>query len=310
MAIIDSARFNNLQSRIELILGNGAGQNGYGQSLASANVTSDGSEIVEAVDINNIYSDMLRARVHQVGPNDLSIAQIVQNRNIVAEDESFFVDDDGTTSVDAEGSKKGLADFEDLMTDIETDKFIVHTSQATLESSINSVRTTAWNGTIVHEFAATFNSEDHRRHFFNTGGQIRFNANNTLASTPKGLDWAELCSEVGTVIFDYNSTTSTGDGSGSSIGNYDLDGSEQIIYQKVGAGSYSGIYAGNLYTIKARLESVNRIIFRVEFNDVVTDPVIDNNVDGRLESVIQHYRATGEYVSVEAPSYFNENTLA
>lgn len=310
MAIIDSARFNNLQSRIELILGNGAGTNGYGQGLASTNVTADGSDVVEASDINNIYTDMLNARVHQVGPNDLSIAQIIQNRNIVAEDESFFVDDNGQTTADPDGEKKGVADFEDLMTDIETDKFIVHSSQASLEPSINSVRTTNWNGLIYHEVAVTFVDEDHRRHFFNTGGQIRFTANNTLASTPKGLDWAALASEIGTVVFNYDSTTSTGDGAGSSIGNYDLDGSSQIIYQKVGSGTYSGIYAGNLYTIKGRLDGNNRIIFRIEFNDVVTDPAIDNNVDGRLESVVQHYRATGSYVSVDAPSFFNQNTLA
>lgn len=310
MTIINAARFNNLQSRIELIFGNGAGQNGYGQTLTSANVTIDGSQVVETSDINNIYTDMLNARVHQIGPNDLSIAQLIQNRNVIAEDESFFVDDNGVSTADPDGAKKGIADFEDLMTTIETDKFLVHSSQAVLESSTNSVRTTAWNGLIYHEVVVTFDDENHRRHFFNTGGQIRFNATNTLASTAKGLDWAELCSEIGTVIFNYDTTTSTGDGSGSSIGNYDLDGSLQIVYQKVGAGSYSGIYAGNLYTIKARTDGNNRIVFRIEFNDVVTDPVIDNNVDGRLESIVQHYRATGDYVSVNAPSYFNQNTLA
>jgi len=310
MAIIDSARFNNLQSRIELIFGNGAGQNGYGQALNSANVTADGNDYVEAVDINNIYTDMLNARLHQIGPNDLSIAQIIQDRNVVADDESFFVDDDGNQTQDPDGAKKGLSDFEDLMTNIETDKFLVHNSQASLEAAINSVRTSNWNGLIYHEVAVTFTDADARRHFFNTGGQLRFNAQNTLSSTPKGLDWAALCSEIGTVVFAYNSTTSTGDGSGTAIGNYQLDGSSQIIYQKVGSGTYSGIYAGNLYTIKARLDGTNRIIFRIEFNDVVVDPVIDNNVDGRLESIVQHYRATGSYVSVAAPSYFNQNTLA
>jgi len=52
-----------------------------------------------------------------------------------------------------------------------------------------------------------------------------------------------------------------------------------------------------------------RIIFRIEFNDVVFDNNIDNNVDGRLESTLQHYRANGE-VTVVAPTYFNQQTLA
>ena len=49
MAEITAARINNLQSRIELILGNGAGQNGYGQSLSSDQV-SNASDVITAED--------------------------------------------------------------------------------------------------------------------------------------------------------------------------------------------------------------------------------------------------------------------
>jgi len=77
-----------------------------------------------------------------------------------------------------------------------------------------------------------------------------------------------------------------------------------VIYQKIGSGTYSAIYAGNIYTIKARLDGNTRIVFRIEFNDVVVDNNVDNNVDGRLESTVRHYRATGDYVEVAAPSYF------
>lgn len=309
MAEITAARLNNLQARIELILGNGAGQNGYGQTIASENVLNDGDTTIEADDLNNIYADMIRARIHQVGPGDVGIAEVIQNLNVVAEETSFFVNDLGQTQADADGVKKGLADFERLMTQIEADKLLVHPSQATIEPGISSVRTSSWNGLIVHEVQVNFASEDQRRHFFNTGGEIWFQANNSTASTPKGLDWAELCAQVGTVKFGANATIST-TGGGSSIGNYDLDGSLQIIYQKIGSGTYSAIYAGNIYTIKARLDGSTRIVFRIEFNDVVVDGNIDNNVDGRLESTVRHYRATGDYVEVAAPSYFNSSTLA
>lgn len=70
------------------------------------------------------------------------------------------------------------------------------------------------------------------------------------------------------------------------------------------------VYAGNLYTIKARLDGGARIIFRIEFNDVVVDNNVDNSVDGRLESIVKTYRAIGDYVEVDAPSYFNSSTLA
>jgi hypothetical protein len=114
--------------------------------------------------------------------------------------------------------------------------------------------------------------------------------------------------EIDTIKFNAETTTSTG-GGGSSIGNYDLTSSYQDVYTKTGSGSYSGVYAGNLYTVKARSDIPTRIIFRIDFNDVVVDNNIDNNVDGRLESTLQHLRADGD-VTVVAPTYFNNQALA
>lgn len=307
MADITAARINNLQSSISLILGVGAGQNGYGQTVTSAPVNNT-SDIIEAEDINLIYADILKARVHQVGTNDIGIAEVLQNLNVVAEDTSFFVDNNGVTSIDPDGFKKGLSDFESVMSQVNSDKLVMHPSQAALEPGISSVRSSTWNGLIYHEVTVTFSSADARRFFFNTGGEIRISASNTGATTPKGLDWNQLCSQAGTIKFSANTTTST-TGGGSSIGNYNLTSAYQDIYQKVGSGTYSAIYAGNIYTVKARSDIDTRIIFRIEFNDVVFDNNIDNDVDGRLESILQHYRANGEIV-VPAPSYFNTQALA
>jgi hypothetical protein len=307
MADITAARINNLQSSISLILGNGSGQNGYGQTVASLPVNNTG-DIVEAADLNAIYADILAARVHQVGLGDIGIAEVVQNLNIVAETESSFIDDNGVTSIDPEGFKKGIEDFENLMTQVQSDKALMHPSQAALEPGITSARTSSWNGLIFHEVVVTFSSADARRFFFNTGGELRISANNTSASTPKGLDWAQLCSQVGTIKFNSESTIST-TGGGSAIGNYDLTSAFQNVYQKIGSGTYSAVYAGNIYTVKVRSDIDTRIIFRIEFNDVVFDNNVDNNVDGRLQSTLQHYRANGDVV-VSAPSYYNTQTLA
>ena len=194
------------------------------------------------------------------------------------------------------------------MTQVQADKAVMHPSQAALEPAISSARSSTWNGLIAHEVQVTFSSANARRFFFNTGGEIRLSANNTGATTPKGLDWNQLCSQVGTVKFSAETTVST-QGGGTSIGNYDLTSAFQSIYQKIGSGTYSAVYAGNIYTIKARSDIDTRIIFRIEFNDVVFDNNVDNNVDGRIESVIQHYRADAD-VTVAAPSYYNTQTLA
>ena len=307
MADITASRINNLQSSIALILGTGSGQSGYGQTVTSVPVNNTG-DIVEAADMNAIYADILKARVHQVGPGDIGIAEVIQNLNIVAEDTSNFISDAGVTSIDPDGFKKGIEDFESLMNNVIADKALIDPTQAALEPGITSVRSSSWNGLVVHELQVTFSSADARRFFFNAGGEIRISANNTGASTPKGLDWNQLCTQAGTIKFSSESTVST-TGGGTSIGNYDLTSAFQNIYQKIGSGTYSAVYAGNIYTVKARSDIDTRIIFRIEFNDVVFDNNIDNNVDGRLESVVQHYRANGEVVTV-APSYFNSQELA
>jgi|TARA_B110000259_G_scaffold3622_1_gene4173 hypothetical protein len=307
MANITAARINNLQSSIELILGSGSGENGYGQSVSSAPVNNT-DDTVDATDMNNLYADILKARVHQVGAGDIGIAEVVQNLNVVAEDTSFNVSDLGVTTTDPDGFKKGIIDFETLMTQVQTDKALLDDSQSTLEPAISSARTSTWNGLIYHEVAVTFSSADARRFFFNAGGELRISANNTSASTAKGLDWTTLCSEVGTVKFSATSTTSVG-GSGSAIGNYSLTPGFKTIYQKIGSGTNQGVYAGNIYTVKARSDIATRIIFRIEFNDVAQVGNIDNNVDGRLESTLQHKRATGTVV-IQAPSYYNSQTLA
>jgi hypothetical protein len=307
MADITAARINNLQSSIALILGSGSGQNGYGQTVTSIPVNNTG-DVVDAADMNAIYADILKARVHQVGAGDVGIAEVVQNLNTVAETTSSFVSDAGVTTSDPDGFKKGIVAFETLMTQVQADKAVMHPSQVALEPGISSARSSAWNGLLTHEITVTFDDAAHKRYFFNTGGEIRVSANNTGASTPKGLDWNQLCSQVGTIKFAAETTTST-TGGGTSIGNYDLTSAFQDIYQKVGSGTYSAVYAGNIYTVKARSDIDTRIIFRIEFNDIVIDNNVDNNVDGRLESIIQHYRASGD-VSVVAPTYFNTSALA
>ena len=139
MAEITAARINNLQSRINLILGNGAGTTGYGQALTSSQVIPN--SIIEAEDINAIYADIVKARIHQVGPADAtvtSIAQVLEDQNIIADETSNIIDNTGAVTSDPQGTKKGLSDFEDLMQAVENDKQLIHPNQASLETVITS----------------------------------------------------------------------------------------------------------------------------------------------------------------------------
>ena len=310
--ITTAARHNLLQARLDQILGRGAGQSGYGQGIANygpsltsyqvSNLSDSNLNSISAVDVNSLYADMLRARVHQIGTAPTEIAQIVTELNTIAEKTSSFVGNDGIFTPDPEGSKKGIVNYENLMNNIELDKFRVHPSQVTLESAVSSTRSSPWNGIIFHEFTVSFINADHRRHFFNSGSEIRITSVITGAASLKGQDWAAFMSNVGTVRMNYNSTTNANNSGGSSIGNYGLTGLYQIIYQKSSQGTVSAIYAGNIYKISARSVGADSIQFKVEYNDVSTGSFVDVNVTGILENSVQLYRADSVYVSVPKPT--------
>ena len=310
MANITAARLNNLQNRISLIYGQGSGQNGYGQTPLSSQVSSiDGT--VQAQDLNNIYTDILNARIHQVGPGDVSIAQVLADQNIIAEDTSNKINDAGVVSSDPLGFKKGILDFEQIISQVETDKFEMHPSQANTALVLTDVRTASWNSLIYQIFTVTFDDADHRRHFFNSGSQIRLTASNSSARTPKGLDWAQLLGQnIGVISFGHSGTQRNGVDIAGRPGNYDLTSSFQTIYFKQGTGFTNGVYNGNTYTVKARESSDTVLEFRVEFDDAVFDNRVDNNVDGRLESNVQMYIAQSSAVSVDAPSFYITDSVS
>jgi hypothetical protein len=212
------------------------------------------------------------------------------------------------------------------MTDIESDKLTVDATQASTEAAISSQRTTSWNGTITHSFTVTFTDADHRRHFFNSGGEIWFDATLTGGSGSKDTDWQTILTNMGTIKFDHTATTSTGTGTGTAIGNYDLTSTYQTLFTKAGS---AAVYSENEYEVRAKENSGSIIEFEVRFEDNDTGdqqpnsdsvgggddgqdpagPAVDENVGGTLDSTIRQRRATGSNVSVPSPSYANTSTL-
>ena len=59
--IITAARYNSLQSRVATVMGVGSGDDGYGQNLNSAQVNVNDN--VQAIDINQLYTDMANGRI-------------------------------------------------------------------------------------------------------------------------------------------------------------------------------------------------------------------------------------------------------
>ena len=332
MAIGDTVtadRFNNLQTRITRILGFGGGDFGYKQGYSestgnygpaetSSQVSTDplsNRNIATAADINELYIDLLRARIHQIGLDDNEITDIIKNTriikdsNIIADGESFFVDNAGIETIDPEGFAKGFADFELLMDNIEVDKFVCHSTQGVAETGelINtgqpsmSQRTDGWNTKIEFVVKAVFDDFDHRRAFFNSGGEIRMEADLNLPEGAKSGDWANLLNSSGIIKFGYNETIGTAQGIVYPVGNNDLTLLDyQLLFSKSSSGiTLGGIYAANTFTISAKLLSDRIIEFKYEFDDADSSGEIDDLVVGDMSATIGHFRAKGVFDDAE-----------
>lgn len=285
--IISAARFNTLQAKIANVVGNGSGQYGYGQILASSKVAV--TNTVSAQHMTDLKTDIVKARVHQTGGNTPALTPIVTS-------------DDITDAV--------YVEYENIVDQMFNNKNDIYEStQADVEVKLNSNRSITWGGAaepqrIFHEFRITFSDGDHRRHFFNAGGEIRLAASLTGASGAKSVGWAGMLSSMSSIKFNYTSV-SAGSGSPSAIGNFDLTSSYQTIYTKNG----SGIYSQSSYTIDAKASADNQITFLIELYDGENN-FVDETVNGTLVSSISQLRPVGLYVEVPSPVYQNIRTLS
>jgi len=66
--LITALRYNNLQSRINVIMGTGSGNSGYGQALVSGQVAVGSN--VDLLRVLNLRTDMVKARQHQTANNE------------------------------------------------------------------------------------------------------------------------------------------------------------------------------------------------------------------------------------------------
>ena len=305
---ITAAQYNGLQSRINTVMGTGSGDDGYGQVLASSQVSA--GDVITAANFDNLRTDLNKANNHQSGTNanigDIAVGQIIG------------ADASGTSLGALNVTTEGFNDYDVAVGVIETNKLLLDSGNSSVESATTSQRTTAWGGggggTVDHVFTVTFSSANARRHFFNSGGEIRFSASRSGGSGSKNTDWSNLLTNMGTIKMNHTQTTSTGSGTGTSIGNSDLTGTYQQIFSKSG----SGVYAENRYRIRARQDSSSVLRFDIDFqdNDLGDDQggagstgPVDENVTGTLTSTIQQLRATGSNVSVATPTYTNTSNL-
>lgn len=305
MAVINAADYSTIKSKVDNIFGTGSGQSGYGQVVTSPTVVRGQRQT--AAQWLALRNDMIKARQHQTG-SAVGTSSSTDGNNLISINSGTLISNALLTQYN---------NFADVLT---TNKFAIangaQTNFSADESLVQSVRTTAWNGTIKHQITITGatagdGSIANLRYFFNAGGTIRFTSTITgyseSSTNQKGWTWNQMLTGMGTISFNYNSTAGA-TGTGTSIGFNQLTTTDQTIFTKLAP---SGNYSTNAYLIKAsRSANSSSITFTIEFQDNAgANPNYDENITGTLSSFVKCNRPSGGNVSVLAHSAANIITL-
>jgi hypothetical protein len=288
--------YNTLQSGINVIMGTPAGTTetnatGYNQSLASAQVSVGNS--VTAAQWDNLRSDITKTYTHQFGSGPT-----ITN-----------VGDDDTVTATVHNQ------YETLVSTVSSDpnRYTVGAAQFSTVAGITGTKAAGWNGTETHMVSVTFTNANHRKSFFNAGGQIRIYVSNDKSSPDaKTQDWQHILNDGGQVFLNYKESArvaGTGSaayyGTGSTDGNYNLTTAYKTIWTASGANPYSE----NNLAIAVKASASNVLQFRIRLSDADagdqtgTGPAVDETVQGTTTSAVTYIRPTGANVSIPAPVF-------
>jgi len=305
---ITAANYNAMRTDVVAVV-----ETLYCQTMNSSDVAI-GDKVLET-DMEKLYLDINKAHVHQTGAIDNTIALVSAGNTIGADTSRNFNTATGAYIAITDGTLMGYNDYISAVSDISnhdgsTDGFA--SSSFDLSSALTTSRTASWGGAaqiqaVYHVFEVEFDDADHRNCFFNTGGEVRFDASLASTSGSKGTDWASLLSAMGTVKLNKWRTTADSGTPASNSGYEDLTTSYATLFTKTG----SGVYADNDYNIEARLNG-NNIRFRITFNDGDTgtggqgiggvDDPIDESVTGTLTHNVRVFTANSSF-TVDGTNY-------
>jgi hypothetical protein len=259
----------------------------YGQTPNSSQIALPGTSTkITSTAWGNLRGDILRANRHQLNPAAV-----------------------GTLTDPTTSTKIAAADYNayETMANACLTNSLLFPDTSTLSSitSLSSGDLTGYTwgqtgrNTLKIVVYVNFTSLLYRQYFFNSGGQIRWSNYFTggTVATPgtKDYSWKSAANEMGTVIFDANSTRTlagaTGAGTGSAIGNYQLTSSDQLVYSKL-----TSTYAPNTVRIFAKQVGGTSIGFTIEYEDL-NDPAgtytIDEDVTATLSTSLSAYYGSG-----------------
>jgi len=284
--IINSSDYNDLVDIVWSVMGDT-----YGQNFTLTKVTGSSTKDIDNAEWNTLKTLVDRASQHQTNAN-AGIGSQIEGRIVGADASGTSV-----TRVDSGGvvtftqvsatANKGVNDYLNAVTDINTDKYTFSNSEMTETSdgtNGQTTRTTSWGGEgqptgIDCQFDIEFpggyeyidsngntqtaTGAQHAQHFFNAGGSINISGEGN-GTNIKGSDWATMLSNMGAVKLERTRTITTGSGNpadgnhnsdelggNDTIGYNTLNNSLQQIFWR-GGGDVDSDYAENKIKIYAK----------------------------------------------------------
>ena len=291
---IQVADYNTIQAKVAGVLGVGAGNSGYGQSVFSNQITT--SNKVAVTDWTTLKYDIINAYVHQIGTTPTLVNTAV-----------------GET-VRAHTGTAPYRQYDTWADVIVTQKFDISATQAITRTAPVGLGSwyseTAWPGSLgavwntrVYSLISVYwPTAAAARAFFNSGGEIRFlSARSGGSSTGdiavQNANWTTFLTGVGTQAFGGNKpVTDTGSLNGGNF--YRLTNGFLAWYTATASNPYST----NTYKISARTPGITdnsagtaaSIEFQVEWLDNHTSSggIVDG-VDGTISISLSTLEASG-----------------
>jgi hypothetical protein len=270
--IIEAVDYNTIRTKIIGIMGTGAGQSGYGQTLLSSPVAF-GNTVTKA-QWDNLRFDIFNAKLHQDGVSPTIVtATSGQPVRFGAGHPNNQYNTQADTAI--------------------ANKFNIGTGQFVIESATSATRTTAWNSSLTATVTVTFSTADQARYFFNSGSKIRCTSSRTGGTaSPQNSSWSNILDSAGTVAFGGNT---------SGLNFYNLTNSYQTFFNL----TTSAPYTANQYRIEVvsnvadnSIGGATVVTIRVTYSDSYTytgggSSSFPDNVNGTLTLTVDELRASG-----------------
>lgn len=297
---IFAAQYVAVQNKAESLLGIGAGSNGYGQPLSSTDVVIGNT--ITKTQWDQLKFDIINIRLHQDGdvPNivEVAVGDVIQGS--------------GATPV---------LNYDILLNQAILNKFALATNQSVVTAKVSQTYTTAWSNNLSAVLICVFTSANEARHFFNSGGRIRFTTSLVGGSVSQQVvAWKDIFNIAGTQSFGADVSVLPPI---QILGYYNLTNAYQTYFTIKPSGLYGYRQGGNSYRLEARCNVPNnnsglatQVEFRITLDDVYVDPdpvggsqyPPSDTVNGTLTISVDELKAAGNLVpsgnfTIISPSY-------